>query len=424
MLSADGNRADLRFAVERGQYVSMGDTFYQGNFKTRKRTLRHALDLEQGEPFSLSRLYAAQKDLRDMGVFESVKFKTLGLKEGDERVTLIVDVEETAPYYLQGSTGYTSDRGLYAATRAGDRNLLGLAVNSWLGGEVSQIGHKFEAHLSQKRTLNTRLSTAYNYSYEKKEEFNQDFGTRVSGASLLLGCPFDELKLKSGLEVRYERREAYPVEYSARQVAANYSSRKLVVTTPSLSYDSRDSFVRPRKGWLASVSLDASRGIQSDYDDFNKYSCKLRYYTSPLAWLTLAFAGDYGHIDPLGSARQITADQLLYSGGTMSVRGYAENLLRHDAADSPVGGLQSAVVSLEARCALSPHWELSLFGDSGTVREALPESPGRECWRSSAGLGLRYVTPIGPMGLMYGYKLNPAEGDGRGRLHFSLGYTF
>ena len=421
-LNADHTKASLEFMVDKGPFVRMGDTFFQGNFKTRKRTLRHAIDFKPGEPFSLSRMYKAQRDVRDMGIFENVKFKTLGLKEKDERVSLIVDVEEVAPYYLQGGAGYTSDRGLYAATRIGDRNLKGLNLDAWVGGEVSQIGHKTDIHISQRRTLGTPFSTTYNYTYERKEEFNQDFGTRVSGASLLIGRSFDDIKIKTGFEVRYENRRAFPTETGAI-IPASFVTRNILVGTPTLIYDSRDSFVRPRKGIYTTLSVDGSRGIGNNYDDFIKYRANLRYYWSPEDWLTFAVAADYAHIDLVGRDELITKDQLLYSGGTLSVRGYDENMLRHDKDDNSIGGLTRLGGSLEARFQMSQHWELSLFLDSGAIREA-PEASGSDGFKSTAGLGLRYMTPIGPMGLLYGYKLNPEDGDSRGRFHFSLGYTF
>jgi outer membrane protein insertion porin family len=40
------------------------------------------------------------------------------------------------------------------------------------------------------------------------------------------------------------------------------------------------------------------------------------------------------------------------------------------------------------------------------------------------GLGLRYITPIGPIGFLYGFKLDPKDGESAGRLHFAMGYTF
>ena len=47
---------------------------------------------------------------------------------------------------------------------------------------------------------------------------------------------------------------------------------------------------------------------------------------------------------------------------------------------------------------------------------------GQYC--SSVGVGLRYITPIGPMGLLYGHKLDPVDGESDGRFHLSIGYSF
>ena len=49
---------------------------------------------------------------------------------------------------------------------------------------------------------------------------------------------------------------------------------------------------------------------------------------------------------------------------------------------------------------------------------------GSDRFRSSVGLGLRYITPIGPMGLLYGHKLDREEGESAGRFHLSIGYSF
>jgi outer membrane protein insertion porin family len=78
---------------------------------------------------------------------------------------------------------------------------------------------------------------------------------------------------------------------------------------------------------------------------------------------------------------------------------------------------------MEARIEVSHDWETALFYDTGAVKRALVDA-GSDIFRSSVGIGLRYITPIGPMGLLYGYKLHPKEGESPGRFLFSLGYTF
>ena len=94
-----------------------------------------------------------------------------------------------------------------------------------------------------------------------------------------------------------------------------------------------------------------------------------------------------------------------------------------DAAGDPVGGQSAMVASLEARIDLGANWELTTFFDIGTVRDA-QVTEGSGDVRASVGAGLRYITPIGPMGLLYGHKLDRREGESAGRLHLSIGYTF
>ena len=88
-----------------------------------------------------------------------------------------------------------------------------------------------------------------------------------------------------------------------------------------------------------------------------------------------------------------------------------------------MGGREAILGSLEARYDLGMNVEFTTFYDVGSVRKAEGRG-GLDDLRSSVGVGLRYMTPIGPIGLLYGWKLDRKEGEAAGRLHFSMGYTF
>ena len=88
-----------------------------------------------------------------------------------------------------------------------------------------------------------------------------------------------------------------------------------------------------------------------------------------------------------------------------------------------MGGCLSLNGSLEARVELTRVFEATLFYDTGAVRQPTTDA-GSDAFRSSVGLGLSYVTPIGPIGLLYGLKISPKEGESPGCFHFSIGYTF
>jgi outer membrane protein insertion porin family len=425
-ISEDKSEAKIIYRIDEGPLVTMGKVYFTGNFRTKETILRNELELKQGDPFSLAKLLQDQRNIRNMNSFDNVRFKTVGLKEKADKVNLIAEVAEKKPYFFELGGGYESDRGLFAQTKAGDRNLFGTNKYGWIGGAISEIGWRGDLGLTEPRIFGTRTSMSLNLFAEQAEDFNQDFGTRSYGTSI----GFSRSLLRSftaGVTFRFEQREQYslvsadPAIFSGSE--DQFQSRSILVTTPSLMYDTRDSFIRPRKGLFSFLSVDVSTGLRNSLDNFLKYRFDVRYYVTPFNRLTLASLGRAGYISAYGSDGIIPMDQLFYLGGTSDVRGFDENLLRFDERENPVGGKTALSGSIEARIDLGYNVEFAPFFDTGVIRNTFVEG-GSDSFRSSVGLGLRYITPIGPIGLLYGHKLDRREGESAGRFHFSIGYTF
>ncbi len=148
---------------------------------------------------------------------------------------------------------------------------------------------------------------------------------------------------------------------------------------------------------------------------------------APVKRLTLALRGRYRRIEPYGGNRTVPDDQLFFLGGISDVRGFDENMLRFDAREDPLGGRTSLLGSLEARIDLGAGFELTAFCDTGSIRGTegdSDETGDGDGFRSSAGLGIRYITPIGPVGFLYGWNLDRKAEESSGRLHFTIGYSF
>jgi len=193
--------------------------------------------------------------------------------------------------------------------------------------------------------------------------------------------------------------------------------------SPSLVYNGLDSYIRPRKGHFSSLFLDISKGINNSLDDFFRYRVEVRKYYTPIENLSFALRGRVGDITPFEDTSTIPEDQLFFLGGTSTVRGFDENLLRYDVFDTGVGGLTEILGNIEARFDLGPDFEFSLFYDIGSVRNAIVDK-GSDEFRSSAGIGFHYFTPIGPIGVYYGHKLDRKPGESAGRFHFTIGFRF
>lgn len=419
--SQDRTRADIVYAVDPGHPVKLGDVFITGNLRTAETVIRRELAVTPQTPLSLQALYDGQRRLRDLDIFHGVGFRTFGLKEKDETVNLFVTVEEKKPYYVEVGAGYESDRGFFGRAKVGDRNLFGWNKDLWTSGEISQTGYRVETRLTEPRFFRTRTLANIGVFHEELTEFNQPFGTRTSGGSL--GFTRDwGAHLSTGLNFRLERRDRFGFESSLSDPAET-ETRTIFVTTPLIRYDSRDSFVRPTTGLFSSLGVDVSKGVQNRLDDFVRYLVDTRYYHSPIEGLTLAGLARVGQVMPYANGDQVPEDQLFFLGGIRDVRGFKENLLRFDSAGNPVGGKTALVGSLEARIDLGMNWELTTFFDVGRVKEPLL-AEGADRFRSSVGIGLRYLTPIGPMGLLYGHKLDREAGESAGRVHLSIGYSF
>lgn len=423
-VSADGRRADVTYRVDEGPYVETGEIYFTGDFATREHVLRQEVDLEPGTPFSLKDYLETERNLREIGALEAVYYTPLGLEEKADRVNLLVAVEERKPYLLEVGAGYDTAREFFVKGRFENRNLLGLNLWGWVSGEYSGIGYRAETGIAEPRLLGSRIETTASLFAEELEELNQDFGVRTYGARLGFRRSLGDY-LDASLNFRYESREQYTLDDAPvpEEDADLFQRRSVFVTTPALVWDSTDSFVRPTRGAWASASVDISQGLQNSLDDFFKYRLEGRYYYSPLDRLTLAVRGRYGFIDPFDSGSTIPDDQLFFLGGIGDVRGFKENRLRFDADGNPVGGREALQGSLEARLDVGFNFEFALFYDVGSVREASLDM-GSDDFRSAVGAGLRYHTPIGPIGLLYGHKLDPEENESSGRFHFSIGYSF
>ena len=424
VISKDNTQAAITYEVVEGPFVQMGGVAYTGNFLTKERVIEKELVLHPEDPFSLNNFLKSQRNIRNIGAFDSVRFDTYGLKEKQDTVNLLLEVEEKKPYYIQFGAGYDTEREFYTNMLTGDHNFFGLNKEVRAGAEISQIGYRGDLEWIDPRFMGTRIKSSINLFTEKREAFNTDFGTRDRGISVSFNRKFFQ-KVNGNLSFVYTSKDQYPRDSNPIPLGDEdeYDPRGILTISPSIIYNSVDSYIRPRKGVFSSLFLDVSKGINNSLDNFLKCRFEIRKYYSPFENLTLAMRGMVGDITPFEDSSTIPEDQLFFLGGTSTVRGFDENRLRFDAKGDAVGGKTAYLGNLEARMDWGPNLEVSLFYDTGAVRNAILDQ-GSDEFRSSAGLGLHYLTPIGPVGVYYGHKLDRKHDESAGCFHFTIGFRF
>jgi translocation and assembly module TamA len=189
-----------------------------------------------------------------------------------------------------------------------------------------------------------------------------------------------------------------------------------------VTWDERDSPLEPRKGHFLSISLQEGGGpLQGNFDYFRIVPEARGYITlGDERWLTLAARLQAGTLLPVsGNPDDSAVVTRFTAGGAMSMRGYSVRrlspLLLTEPPDAPIGAPPTLTLpiggngiidgSFEARTNLTDHLALAAFFDFGTVtRDSLgPESFSSLQW--ALGIGLRYLTPVGPIRVDIAYRL-------------------
>ncbi len=430
----DRTGAAVLFTIEEGKLVRMGTVNFSGNIRTMMSYLKKQISLKPGDPLSIPRILEEYKNISDIEMLQAVNMTTYGIEEKKDRADLFFNIVEKKPFQFNIGMGYSSEKGFYANLGLMDKNFLGRYKQVWIKGEASQIGYYAAVGITEPRLISAKSSATLSFFINRSQEFNQTYGTFVYGPAFTVKFRWFD-SLTAGAGVSYQQRQMLGhlswEDLSDIDLRNQLYLRKILLFTVSASYDRRDSFLRPRKGFITSLSVDFSIDLSETKetllsthemsDNFIRYYYTLKFFLSPWSRLTFASQILLGYIQPYTSVHNVLSDQRFYLGGISDVRGFKENMLKYDLFNDPVGGRMSLAASIEARIDLGLNFELTGFFDAGRIDDSFVEFYKM---RTSAGLGLRYITPVGAMGFLYGFKINRQKGEDLGEFHVSIGYTF
>lgn len=431
-ISGDRTRADIVFIIDEGPRVAIGSVNFTGNMRTRSSYLKKQAGLRPGEDFTPGKMTGAAGSIGDIAALQSYSLRTYGLAEKKDRVDFIFDVREKKSRHLGIGGGYKSDRGLYADGSLMDSNVLGRNKSVWIRGGAGQTGYKGSVGFTEPRLIGSKASAGVSFNAERMKEFNKSYGTMSFGPELSMTVQWLE-GLATSFGAAYTNRKMIGSlslsDIENIYTTGQYRRRDVIALSALISYDRRDSVVRPRNGYSATgaaeISIDLahkkSHLIDTETDSFIKYSLDLKGFYTPVPRLTFAAQCNIGYLQAYTSRKKIFSDSLWYLGGMATVRGYRENMLKYNRFGNSRGGRASLLLNLEARIDLGWNFEFTAFVDAGRLSGTF-----YDFWllRPAAGAGLRYITPIGPIGLMYGFKLDRRKGEEIGMLHVSIGYSF
>ncbi|EDO7794414.1 outer membrane protein assembly factor BamA [Campylobacter coli] len=409
--------ASVVFKVIPHDKVYIRNVIISGNSRTVDRVVRRELYITEGNLYNRTDLSESTNALRRTSYFDDVEIKEE--KVDDTHIDLIVNVKEASTGAISGGIGYGSSDGLLLNASLSDTNIFGSGIKSSVSVDKSDDTLSGRISLINPRILDSQYSlggTLYSNDYEWDNYSEKNYGFDIT-----LGHQFARYYNVS-LTYNLEQSDIYHL--SPTLLRTGYELGKTIKSsiTPAITFNNTDDYYLPRKGIIASTSLEYA-GLGGD-QEFLSSSSKFNFYQGLQDYIGYDLIYRYkASFYKVWDEGYLPINQRIYLGGIRSLRGFESRTVspKNEWGDE-VGGTIAFANSVELSFPLIDRIKLrgSVFFDYGMIGNKNLD----EIQRMSTGLGIEWITPIGPLQLVFAKPLNDKKGDDTNTFEFNLGTRF
>jgi len=397
--------ADIELIYDSGPRYALGPVSFEGDTPFDEDLLRRMVPFKAGAPYDSELIAELNQALQSSGYFEGVRVDAAPTAATDNIIPVAVRLDTRKPRTMGLGLGFSTDVGPRAKA-------------NWTRHWVNPQGHSYgwEAEVSAPRQniglwydvpldppLTDKLRYAGGYQYEELA------GTDTLSKLLTVG-PEWHSKLPSGwqrvVSLKWQREEY--------RLGDDSGLSTLLMPGVSYSYLRSDNRIDPHHGYRLQFDTKvAKEGLGSDNN--------LLYGTAMVKGLTTVFDKHrfLARAQIGGSAtngyKSIPPSLRFFAGGDQSVRGYDyQSLSPENSEGDRIGGRYMVAGSLEYQYSVAEKWRVATFVDQGNSFNSL-DLPSL---KTGVGIGVRWVSPVGPIRLDLAHAL---DDEGGIRLHFSMG---
>ena len=425
------NRVEIVLAGEPSRRAYVRRVNISGNNRTRDEVIRREFRQFESSWYDADKIKLSRDRIDRLGYFKEVNVETGEVAGAPDQVDLNLTVSEKPTGSLQLGAGFSSAEKLALSFSIKQENAFG--TGNYLGVEVNTSKYNRTLVFNSVNPYFTpdgvsRTIDLYHRASKPYEDQGGNYELVTTGAGLRFGIPFSELdtvyfggslertQIKPGTNI--------PAAYLAYAQRFGYTSTTIPFTV-GWSRDSRDSAIAPTSGRYQRASgelglIGDARYVRSNF--------QFQQFVPLNKQFTLGFNGELGWGKGL-SGRPYPVFKNFYSGGLGSVRGFDQGTLGpKDVTGSVIGGPKKITLNSEV---IAPFpgagndRSLRMFGfvDVGNVFGENEKFTVSEL-RASVGVGLSWISPIGPLRLAAAIPVRKFPGDRIQKLQFQIGTSF
>ena len=429
----DTHTVNLTYHIRPSERVYIGRINISGNTRTLDKVIRREMLLAEGDPFSISKIRRSEQHIKDLGFFEDVKITPADGAQAD-RSDLKVEVKEKSTGEISVGAGFSTADGPLGNFTIREKNFLGKGQDARLSATLSGSTRQFDFSFTEPYFLDRDLSAGIDVFDVMSTNQNQNsYDQSTAGFSLRMGYPLSEA-LRQRVNYTLQKIDISNVSSTASRFIVDQEGTSLSsLVGQQLTYDKRDSKLDPTMGFFTWLNTDVA-GLGGDHKFVRAKVGGTQYF--PLAdQYVLSATGEVGYIVGFGPPIKIS-DRFFLGGDTL--RGFQESGVGPrdltNGANDALGGNRFTRGSLELSMPTPLPSEMGfkghVFTDAGTLGHTEEVAqPGdvfrdNESLRLSAGVGMSWQSPFGPLRLDLAKALLRQTYDKTELIHFSFGTKF
>lgn len=432
------------FFVDPGKRAYVRHMTISGNTVTRDEVIRREFRQFESSWYDPNRVKLSRDRVDRLGYFKDVTVETPESQGTTDQVDVNIAVTEkpTGNFMVGGafsqSEKFTFTAAITQANFAGSGNTVGLELNT------SKYNRTISLAQTNPYFTDEGISRAFQVYLRTSRPPALNIGSytvRQTGANMTFGVPFSEVDtvyFGAGLErTKLETDTSSPQLYKnfvmqnakdevSRTTGVGTATTNAIPLTVAWGRDSRDSSVTPTRGRYQRANLEVDL-----FGDAKYYRAiyEHQWYRPLTRWMTLALKGELDYGQGIGN-HAYPVFKNFYGGGIGSVRGYESSSLGivDPFTLDALGGAKRVIGNAELQFPFpgsgtdrSLRW--FTFADGGQVYQENQRIRANQL-RYSAGIGLSWISPVGPLKLSYAKPLNAKPGDRLERFQFQMGTGF
>ncbi len=423
--SPSGDRMDVNLKVSKGNLVYIDRITIKGNTRTRDNVIRRELRVAEGGVFDSKAIRQSTQALQRLSYFEEVTVTPEPSLDPD-RMHVVISVKEKSTGTFSIGAGYSSSDQMILMGQIAENNFLGRGDTLSLSANVSANNSRYNLAYTNPHLNDSQLSWGFDL-FDTEREYD-DYTKDSMGGGVRIGYPvFEKWRILGNYS--YTDTDLTDVSEDASYIIRN--SVDLHITSAiklSLIRDTRNKLYGASDGSRNSVSVKYAGGPLSGDAEFTKVEASSGWYF-PLVWKTVFHANlSAGQVFE-NQTDKLPVYERFYLGGMNSVRGFefAKISPIDEATGERIGGDKMWYTNAEFVFPLLETQGLMgvIFFDSGQVLNDDDDwGQSNEDIKMASGLEVRWLSPMGPLRLVWGYNLDPQEGEDDSVWDFSVGGVF